>query len=207
MVNAAQLEPGHLAARQIEDAALVVRCRNGDAAAWPALVKRFQRLVHAIVMRSGLDDQTAADVFQTVFERLLAHLPGLQQPERIQAWIVTTAKRETLHVRRLGQRTVSMTRADDAPGLGIEDTLADDTPLTEDVLDNLQQLDILRQGMDRLDERCRELLKLVFRDEDEHLPYDEVARRLTMPPGSIGPTRARCIDKLRRLIAESENHA
>lgn len=192
---------------QAEDAALVARCRNGDGAAWGELVQRFQRLVYTVVTRVGLDEHTAADVFQTVFERLLAHLPKLEHPERIQAWVVTTAKREALRVRHVSQRNVSMTRADDAPGEGIENTLADDAPLAEDVLDDLQQLDLLRRGMARLDARCRDLLTLVFRDEDEQLSYPEVARQLMMPVGSIGPTRARCVDKLRRLVLEPANNA
>jgi RNA polymerase sigma factor (sigma-70 family) len=192
---------------QAEDAALVARCRNGDGAAWGELVQRFQRLVYTVVTRAGLDEHTAADVFQTVFERLLAHLPKLAQPERIQAWVVTTAKREALRVRHLGQRNVSMTRADDASGDGIEDTLADDAPLAEDVLDELQQLDLLRHGMDRLDARCRDLLTLVFRDEDEPLGYVEVARQLVMPIGSIGPTRTRCVEKLRRLVLGPSKNA
>ena len=86
------------------------------------------------------------------------------------------------------------------PAPSIEDTLADDTPLAEQMLSDLQQLDRLRNGLDRLDERCRELLTLVFRDEDERLPYDEVAKILGIPQGSIGPTRGRCLDKLRKLV-------
>jgi RNA polymerase sigma factor (sigma-70 family) len=183
-----------------DDAALVARCRQGEAAAWSALVRRYQRLVYAVVLRTGLDEHGAADIFQTVFSRLIEHLPRISQPERLQAWIVTTAKREALRVRQLGQRTVSMTRDDDAEGPGIEDTVADDAPLAEDALAELQQLDLLRHGLDRLDARCRDLLLLVFRDEDETLPYEEVARRLAMPVGSIGPTRSRCLDKLRRLV-------
>lgn len=189
---------------QFEDAALVARCRKGDGAAWGELVQRFQRLVYTVVTRAGLDEHAAADVFQTVFERLLAHLPKLEQPERIQAWVVTTAKREALRVRQLGQRNVSMTRADGALGEGIEDTLADDARLAEDVLDDLQQLDLLRRGMNRLDARCRDLLTLVFRDDDEKLGYVEVARQLSMPIGSIGPTRTRCVEKLRRLFVGPE---
>ena len=183
-----------------DDTALVERCRRGDATAWAALVRRYQRLVYAVVTRAGFDEHGAADVFQTVFARLVEHLPRLAQPDRLQAWIVTTAKREALRARELRQRTVSMTRdeGDDSPGL--EDTLADDAPLAEDALSELQQLHRLRLGLDRLDERCRELLLLVFRDEDEKLPYDEVARRMNMPTGSLGPTRARCLDKLRRLV-------
>ena len=183
-----------------DDAALVDRCRRGDATAWAVLVRRYQRLVYAVVMRAGFDEHGAADVFQTVFARLVQHLPTLTQPERLQAWIVTTAKREALRAREIGQRTVSMSRDEDDESPGLEDTVADDAPLAEDALSDLQQLNRLRQGLDRLDERCRDLLLLVFRDEDEKLGYDEVARRMNMPTGSLGPTRARCLDKLRRLV-------
>jgi len=183
-----------------DDAALVERCRRGDASAWAALVKRYQRLVYAIVTRAGFDEHGAADVFQTVFSRLVEHLPRLAQPERLQAWIVTTAKREALRAREIGRRTVSMSRDEDDDAPGLEDTVADDAPLAEEQLSDLQQLHRLRQGLDRLDERCRTLLLLVFRDEDEKLGYDEVARRMDMPAGSLGPTRARCLGKLRKLV-------
>lgn len=191
---------------QDDDAALVARCRGGDASAWGALVKKYQRLVYAVVLRAGFDEHGAADVFQTVFSRLVEHLPRLEQPDRLQAWIVTTAKREALRARQLGQRTVSLTRHDDddsgepAPP-GLEETLADDAPLAEQALSDLQQLNLLRHGLDRLDERCRDLLLLLFRDDDERVAYDEVARRLGMPVGSIGPTRLRCLGKLRTLVA------
>jgi RNA polymerase sigma factor (sigma-70 family) len=187
-----------------DDATLVARCRQGEAAAWGVLVKRYQRLVYAVVMRTGLDEHAAADVFQTVFSRLVDHLPRLAQPDRLQAWIVTTAKREALRARQMGQRTVSMTRSEDddgqTTGLGLEDTLADDAPLAEEALSDLQQLDLLRLGLDRLDERCRELLTLLFRDEDDSVAYDDVARRMNMAVGSIGPTRSRCLAKLRLLV-------
>jgi RNA polymerase sigma factor (sigma-70 family) len=195
-------EPMHESDSQ-DDAALIARCREGDGTAWAALVRRYQRIVYAIVRRTGADEHAAADVFQTVFSRLLAHLPRLTQPERLQAWIVTTAKREALRTRHLGQRTVSMTRADDgddAAGAALEDTLRDDAPLAEEALAQLQQLDLLRTGLERLDARCRELLTLLFRDDDERPAYDEVARRMGAPIGSIGPTRSRCLAKLRRLV-------
>lgn len=191
---------------QDDDAALVARCRAGEAAAWAALVQRYQRLVYAVVLRIGLDEHGAADVFQTVFSRLMVHLPGLQQPDRLRAWIVTTTKREALRERQRGQRTVSMTRPDANDADGLEDTLRDDAPLAEDALSDLQQLDLLRSSMDRLDERCRDLLLMVFRDEDDHLGYDEVARRLAIPVGSIGPTRSRCLGKLRRLVEGVQRH-
>ena len=77
---------------------------------------------------------------------------------------------------------------------------ADEAGGPERQLDELQQLHAVRQAMDRLDARCRDLLALLFRDEDEHVGYDEVARRMAMPVGSIGPTRNRCLGKLRRLV-------
>jgi RNA polymerase sigma factor (sigma-70 family) len=183
-----------------DDAALVSRCRRGEGAAWEALVQRYQRLVFAIVRRAGLDEHAAADVFQTVFARLVAHLPRIADPQRLQAWIVTTAKREALLALRRGKRTVSMTRVDDAGDEAPGWDIADDAPLPEEVLAELQQLDQLRHALDKLEERCRELLLMLFRDDDEKVPYAEVADRLGISVGSIGPTRSRCLDKLRRLM-------
>lgn len=183
------------------DAALVARCRSGDATAWSALVARYQRLVYAIALRAGLDEHAAADVFQTVFGRLIEHLGRIEDPRRLQAWIVTTAKREALLLLRRGQRTVSMTR-DDEDEEAPEWDIADDAPLPETVLSDLQQLALVRNALDRLDERCRGLLLLLFADDEDRIAYDQIATRLGMPVGSIGPTRARCLDKLRRLTTD-----
>ena len=183
-----------------DDAALVARCRRGESTAWETLVRRYQRLVFAIVRRVGLDEHAAADVFQIVFARLVAQLPRIADPQRLQAWIVTTARREALLALRRGRRTLSMTRAEDADGEAAEWDIADDAPLPEDALADLQQQDFVRRALDRLEERCRELLLMLFRDDDDKLPYEEVARRMAMPVGSIGATRARCLAKLRRLV-------
>lgn len=192
------------------DAELVERCRRGDESAWAALVGRYQRLVYAVVMRAGLDTHAAADVFQTVFERLLAHLPRLQQPDRLQAWIVTTCKRETQRLRARGLRTVSMTLADDedlaGEGAAGRDTafdIVDESPRAEEALADLQQLHLLRLALNRLDERCRQLLTLLFADDDRNTAYEAVTQQLGMPHGSIGPTRSRCLDKLRRLLQQA----
>lgn len=181
-----------------DDTELVARCRRGDGAAWTLLVRRYQRLVYAVVMRVGLDEHTAQDVFQTVFSRLLQHLARIDDPSRLQAWIVTCTKREALLVRQRRRRTVSLTPDDDDAA----DPLAavpDDGPLPDEQLAAMQQAHGLRLALDQLDDRCRTLLTLAFGDDD--VPYDEIGRRLAMPVGSIGPTRARCLDKLRRMMA------
>jgi RNA polymerase sigma factor (sigma-70 family) len=187
------------------DAELVALCKAGDARGWRLLVQRYQRLVYAVARRAGLDEHAAADVFQTVFSRLLQALPGLQQPDRLRAWIVTTAKRESLLQLRRGQRTVSLTPAAEGDSdAAAEEELIDEAPLPEQLLGELQQLHLLRLSMAQLDARCHGLLTLLFADEEDRLPYEQIAVQLDMPAGSIGPTRARCLGKLRALLARVE---
>ncbi len=188
------------------DAQLVARCRRGEGQAWRLLVERYQRLVYAVARSAGLDDHAAADVFQTVFSRLVQALPGISEPQRLQAWIVTTAKREAWLQMRRARLTVSISStADDssaASAFAVDD-LADESPQAEQLLDELQQLHLLRRAMDELDVRCRGLLDMLFTDESERLPYDQISIVLDMPAGSIGPTRARCLAKLRALLNRS----
>lgn len=198
--------PLAMAALEDDDLSLVRRCLEGEQAAWRALVRRYQRLVHAVARRAGLDDASVADVFQAVFERLHQHLPRLRQPERLQAWVVTTAKRESLALLRRSRRELSLESLHGpADGEGEEgpawDPPADD-PLPEALLSDLQQLHRLRLALDRLETRCRTLLQMVFEYEDAQMPYAEIAQRLGVPVGSLGPTRARCLQKLRRLCEQ-----
>lgn len=178
-----------------DDATLVARCRQGDGSAWAVLVHRYQRLVYTIVLRAGLDEHQAADVFQTVFARLLDHLRRIADPSRLQAWIVTCAKREALLLRHRGRRHLSL---DDEDSPAAVNEPADESPLPEEMLSALQEAHALRQAFEQLDERCRQLLRLSFGDEPAG--YDEIARRMAMPVGSIGPTRGRCLRKLRELM-------
>jgi RNA polymerase sigma factor (sigma-70 family) len=187
-------------AERNEDVALVDRCRRGDGTAWRSLVERYQRLVYTVARRADLDEHTAADVFQTVFARLLDALPRLREPERLQAWIVTTAKREALLQRVRGARMVSMTAIDDANEDGGTWDVADESALPQEMLEELQLLERVRCGIDRLDPRCRELLLMLFPPDDDPPAYEEVARRLNMPIGGIGPTRSRCLAHLRTLV-------
>ncbi len=184
------------------DAELVAGCLRGDAACWEALVQRYQRLVFAIVRRAGMDEHMAADVFQTVFSRLLSQLARISDPARLQAWIVTTAKREALLQRRRGERTISMTGdGEHEDGRAGDWDVADTAPLAEDALEQLQQVELVRRGLERLDPRCRQLIEMLFNDHDTQIGYAELAARLNMAVGSIGATRARCLEKLRNLLS------
>lgn len=176
--------------------ALIQACRGGDPLAWEGLIGRFQRLVYSIPHRAGLDQDGSAEVFQRVFEKLVKHLDQIEQPARIGAWLVTTARRETL---RLRQREGSSQLLN---GDNMEETI-NQLPcgalLPDEMVLRLEEQHLVRRAVGALDERCRCLLTLLFYRSDP-LPYAEVAMALDMTEGSIGPTRARCLQKLRRLL-------
>jgi RNA polymerase sigma factor (sigma-70 family) len=175
------------------DESLLEACRHGDEAAWEALVARYQCLVYSVPRRAGIDPDSASDVFQTVFARLVAALETIEQPDKLRAWLVTTAKRETWRVIRRNRAEPALLDdiAEDATKL----EPADEALPADKVFEELETLHEVRNALDSLDERCRELLTLLFYTA-EPPQYAEIASRLGMPEGSIGPTRARCLKKL-----------
>lgn len=164
-------------------------------------MRRFRRIVYTVPSRAGLSPEAADDVFQNTFASLFKNLSRIEDGSRIRAWLVTTAKRETLDVlaanKRLAAQMESSSGKDEA-----EDALqqvADLRPLPEAALSELQEHDRVRAAVDRLDPRSRQFVELVFLQEDP-VPYSEIARQLGIPEGSIGPTRARALAKLRTLL-------
>jgi len=176
------------------DEALVLACRNGDAIAWERLVDRYQRLVYSIARHARLDHEQSADVFQLVFATLVEHLGQIEQPALIGAWLVTTARHEAWRFSR--RERMARFASLDAPELAAP--LAADL-LPEALMLRLEEQHQVRAALASLDERCRRLLILLFYRTDT-APYAEVATLLGISEGSIGPTRARCLQKLRRLL-------
>jgi RNA polymerase sigma factor (sigma-70 family) len=186
----------------LEDAELLARCRAGEEAAWQALVWRYQRLIYTVPRRAGLGEAQAADVFQTVFSRLFEHLDRIEDAARVRAWLVTTARRETLRMVEQARRIAAPAGGDDdGDGNDLLDNIVDTAPLPDELLAALQAQDRVRRAVEQLDERSRRFVELFFL-QDEPLPYEEIARRLGIAVGSIGPTRARCLAKLRDRLAE-----
>jgi RNA polymerase sigma factor (sigma-70 family) len=177
------------------DEALVLACRSGDATAWGMLVDRYERLVYAIARQAGLDHEQSADVFQLVFATLVEHLSQIEQPALIGAWLVTTARHQAW---RFGRRERMARFASlDAPNLA--ESFADSSLLPEALMLRLEEQHQVRTAVAALDERCRKLRVLLFYRSD--IPaYAEIAATLGMNEGSIGPTRARCLRKLRHLL-------
>lgn len=179
------------------DAELLVACRRGEESAWSALVTRYQRLIYAVPRRAGLDQDLCAEIFQEVFATLVEKLDDIEQPERLQAWLVTTARRKTWRLLKGQNRSQSY---DDEESDAEEwNKPRDGAPLPDEVLIELEQQHEVRTAVSALDERCRNLLTLLFY-ETEPLPYSEIAARTGMAEGGIGPTRARCLQKLLRLL-------
>lgn len=188
---------------EADDATLIDACRRGDAAAWEALVHRFQRLVYAIPRRAGLDDEGCADVFQRTFALLVEHLDRISQPERVRAWLVTTARRETQRALQHAARVQPLVHEAQEEGTDESSpSLVDPAPLPEEVVAELEEQHIVRTALAKLDDRCRQLLTLLFYSS-ETATYEEISARLGAPVGSIGPTRARCLKKLERLLKDS----
>jgi len=173
---------------------VVAQARAGAGAAWENLVWRFGGLVASIARRCRLNDADVAEVCQTTWLRLVENLDRIEQPERLGAWLATTSRRESLRIAT--RRAV----------LSLSDTvylISDDTldPLDSALLRD-EQLALIRLATQRLAPHCQRLLGLLMGDDD--LPYKEIAEQLRMPVGSIGPTRGRCLEHLRRILAETE---
>jgi RNA polymerase sigma factor (sigma-70 family) len=174
-----------------EVAELVRAAAAGDQAAWNGLVERYSGLVWSVARSHRLSSADASDVVQTSWLRLVEHLDRLQDPERVGAWLATTARREALRTLRHSGRQVP---TDEVPETATE------TPVGAALLE-AERDRALWQAFGGLSERCQALLRILVSDPPPS--YDEIASALDMPIGSIGPTRARCLERLRGL-AEGE---
>jgi RNA polymerase sigma factor (sigma-70 family) len=177
--------------RPVEVGELVQLARAGDHDAWESLVDRFSGLVWATARSHRLSEADAADVLQTTWLRLLEHLDGLRNPHALGGWLATTARNECLRVLRHQARQVP-TQDDRIP----QDTV----PGTLDAQLLMQERDrALWRSFGKLSARCQALLRMLAADPPPS--YEDVARALAMPVGSIGPTRGRCLQGLRRAVA------
>lgn len=160
----------------------------GDEAAWAAIVDRFAGLVWATARAYRLPPSEAADVSQTTWLRLVENLDRIKDPERLGAWLATTARRECLrHIRLRGREFAT---GEDALFEAPSEDHAEQRLITR------ERNAAFRRAFARISERCQALLRLLAAPEP--LSYEEIAAALGMPIGAIGPTRGRCLEQLRR---------
>lgn len=189
---------------QKSDAQLIEACRRGDESAWEALVLKYQKLIYAIPRRAGVDDDQAAEIFQEVFTTLFSKLNDIEEPDRLHAWLVTTAKRKTWKTIARAKNWQQFETGDDEDRAFTNELqdIPDEGILADDAMIQLEEQHLLRTAVAALDDRCRALIELLFYSASPPA-YSDVAQTLNIPEGSIGPTRARCLAKMLRLLKKS----
>ena len=171
---------------------LVAAASTGDQASWDLLVDGFAGLVWSVVRSHGLYGADAADVSQTVWLRCVEHLDRIRQPERLGAWLATTARHECFRTLRRQGRSVVMAEVpegdlDAGPSVDVE------------LLRNEDRATFLGL-LEELPGSCQQLLRLLL--VDPPLSYDEISEVIGRSKGSIGPTRRRCLERMGRLLEQ-----
>ena len=179
----------------LDVARLVRRAAAGDRRAWERLVERYARLIWAMTRDFKMAESDAADVAQVTWLRLLEHIDRLEQPARVGSWLAATARNECL--RALAARKKVVPVPDDA---GLNDVAADQPEVDERLLAS-ERNQAVREALARLPQQWQQLVELLMADPP--VSYAEISDQLGLPVGSIGPTRGRCLAKLRVLLQAS----
>jgi RNA polymerase sigma factor (sigma-70 family) len=171
--------------------ALVARVGDGDQGAWDELIERYSPLVWSICARYQLSRDDIDDVGQSIWLRLVEQIGNLRQPAALPGWLATTTRHECLRVVRAPRRR-------DHAGLPPEDQMPPDPAATmiEDEIIAAERDSALRAAFAELPRGCHELLSMLMSDPPS--AYAEISAALGIALGSVGPTRARCLDRLRR---------
>ena len=184
------------AARQMSrawsDTRLVKECLSGNQEAWSRLIEKYKALIYSIPVKYGLPADDAADIFQATCMELLARLPELREPRALPKWLMQVAHHQCYRWKQQQRRTVSRDGNSDLP--------EPETPaIADSLVQQTQEEQMLREAMAELTPQCQRLVKLLF-FETPARPYAEVAAQLGLSVGSIGFTRQKCIQKLRRHL-------
>lgn len=175
-----------------EEEELVKACLAGEAPAWRRLLARYEAVIHAVPRRFGLGPDDAAEVFQGVCLALYRGLPRLRLAAGLTRWVVTTAWRQSRDLARRRRREIR------EPDEGLPQT-SDPTPRVNALLEEMEDRTALRRALELMPPRCARILTWLYL-EPEPLSYREIARRLGVPEGTVGPTRARCLQRLKLLL-------
>jgi RNA polymerase sigma factor (sigma-70 family) len=173
--------------------AMVTAARDGDAEAWNKLVERYAPLVWSVCRTYRLSGSDAEDVGQSVWLRLVEQLPKIRVPAALPGWILTTTRRECLRVLRAAHRVEPADTIAERTEPGDEHSGVDEEILTH------ERNAALRAAFAQLPPRCQHILSLLM--QDPPVPYGVISVRLGMPHGSVGPIRARCLERLRHCPA------
>ena len=177
-----------------DDVRLVKECLSGHEEAWSCLIEKYKALIYSIPVKYGLPQQDALDIFQATCLELLTRLPDLRKSRALPKWLMQVAHHECYRWKRAQQRTISRDAQPDLPEPEIP-------AIAESLIQQTQQEQILREAVALLTPQCRRLVELLFLETPPR-PYAEVARELGLARGSIGFTREKCIERLRRQLSK-----
>ena len=173
---------------------LIDRCKAQDARAWSRLVDTFQSMVYSIARRHGLGVDDCEDVFVATFQILLRSLDRIESPAALPRWIAVTAGREALRVHRISGRTSDFESA----GITLDEIVEKEEAQAEQIAIEANRSAALRKFISQIDLKCRKLLQLLYYEADQS--YNDISVAIGIPVGAIGPTRARCLEKLRVVL-------
>jgi RNA polymerase sigma factor (sigma-70 family) len=177
------------------DERLVRECCKGSQDAWSALIEKYKNLIFSIPIKFGLSREDSADVFQAVCVELLAGLPKLREAKALPKWLMQTTYHQCLRWKKDRLNLLDDPRA-------IEKRLeADPKELPEEMFNQIQREQSVREAISALPARCNQMVGMLF-FEDPPRPYEEVAKQLQLATGSIGFIRGRCLKKLRQVLEE-----
>jgi len=178
----------------LDAASLVKHAIAGNAWAWERLIDKYGKLIWSITREFKLVESDAADVFQTTWMRLIEHIDRLDRPDRVGSWLAATARNECLRCLASHKRLV----------LSPEDVAFDGPAAYEPEVDEAllahERDQTVREAMSHLPRRWQRLLELLMADPPAS--YAEISDELGLPVGSIGPTRGRCLARLRVLLLD-----
>jgi RNA polymerase sigma factor (sigma-70 family) len=173
------------------DERLVRECLKGDEQAWSALIEKYKNLIYSIPVKLGIYEE-APDIFQSVCLDLLADLPKLKKPRALPKWLMQTCYHKCLRYRRQSEKHVAL--EDETGNLS-----ANDAELPQDLLDQLQREQMVRDVIFELPERCGRMIRMLF-FENPPRPYNLIATELGLATGSIGFIRGRCLARLKKQL-------
>lgn len=179
----------------LTDELLVLGCLAGDDEAWRVLLERYGKLIFTVAYSFNFPTTIVEEVYQDVCLQAIRKMYTLQDRSKLQAWLVTIAKRLCMQRKRKMKQVVLGSEY-------LEEIFAENTVLEETVIRHETQ-SLLEEALSKLGDRCRYIIEALFL-ADPKIPYDEVAEVLGIAEGSVGPIRQRCLIRLRDLILEIE---
>jgi RNA polymerase sigma factor (sigma-70 family) len=168
----------------LSDRELIASCLEGEQRAWTELIARYQRLIYSVARNLCPQPEDSADVFQRVCLELYQSLAKIRNDQTLPAWLITVTKRTCYGLLRTRKQTIPIDEYE---------------AVSDQKIRAVEEEFAVERAVAELPDRCRTLIELLYFDVEEP-SYEAISRRLGMPVASIGPTRARCLDKLKKIL-------